>query len=407
MGSSSAREQEDRRIAPATIDAPGCRELLAQFDRAGVEVALFDMTCDSGVSVFRAVIADAVLDPERPRPPSTGTGCHPSRDIALSRALTEAAQSRLTMIAGSRDDLPRERYSADGDLERLRSRRDGVFRGDAGRSFQDAPTFEAEDIGDDIVRQKERLLAIGIAHVVVVDLTKAEVGIPVVRVLIPELEPPSDLPGWLPGRRAKARQARTTFVSAAIHIFAGPSLPAGARPTLADVVFLRDPPSKAYSFTPSPGAGGVCAIGLIDGYFERMPAVWHKEILWALSEGVHVFGAASMGALRAAELAAFGMVGVGRVYADFACGQLTDDDEVTLVHADADQAYRPLSEAMVNIRATLAAAERGGVLSPEQAATLIATTKQLFYPERSFPALLETAKRVICLTNNGSSFPSG
>src|SRR6185295_3890747 len=53
------------------------------------------------------------------------------------------------------------------------------------------------------------------------------------------------------------------------------------------------------------------AIGIIDGYFERVPAVWHKEILWAMSEGIHVFGSASMGALRAAELALFGMIGVG------------------------------------------------------------------------------------------------
>jgi YcaO-like protein with predicted kinase domain len=211
FGLSSAGEQEGRRIVPATVDAPGCQELLARFDRAGVAVALFDMTCDTGVSVFRAVIADAVLDPERPRSPSTGTGCHPSRDIALSRALTEAAQSRLTMIAGSRDDLPRERYSADGDLDQLRSRRDRIFRGEARRSFRDAPTFEAEDIGDDVLWQKERLLTIGVAHVVVVDLTQADVSIPVVRVLIPELEPPSDLPGWLPGKRAKARQGRTAL----------------------------------------------------------------------------------------------------------------------------------------------------------------------------------------------------
>ena len=53
------------------------------------------------------------------------------------------------------------------------------------------------------------------------------------------------------------------------------------------------------------------AIGIIDGYFERVPAVWHKEILWAMTQGIHVFGSASMGALRAAELEAFGMEGVG------------------------------------------------------------------------------------------------
>jgi hypothetical protein len=55
------------------------------------------------------------------------------------------------------------------------------------------------------------------------------------------------------------------------------------------------------------------AIGVIDGYFEVVPTVWHKEILWAMAQGIHVFGAASIGALRAAELDSFGMRGVGRL----------------------------------------------------------------------------------------------
>src|ERR1700687_1751155 len=103
------------------------------------------------------------------------------------------------------------------------------------------------------------------------------------------------------------------------------------------------------------------AIGIIDGYFERVPAVWHKEILWAMSQGIHVFGSASMGALRAAELAAFGMTGVGAIFEAYRDGLLEDDDEVAVAHGLAEDGYRPLSEAMVNIRATLAAAEAAGV----------------------------------------------
>ena len=95
------------------------------------------------------------------------------------------------------------------------------------------------------------------------------------------------------------------------------------------------------------------AIGIIDGYFERVPAVWHKEILWAMSEGIHVFGSASMGALRAAELAPFGMIGVGAVFEAYRDGALEDDDEVAVAHAAAEHDYRAGSEAMVNIRATL------------------------------------------------------
>ena len=74
------------------------------------------------------------------------------------------------------------------------------------------------------------------------------------------------------------------------------------------------------------------------------------------SEGVHVYGAASMGALRAAELDAFGMHGVGYVYRAYADGVLEDDDEVAVAHAGAEHGFRALSDAMVDVRATLAAA---------------------------------------------------
>lgn len=133
------------------------------------------------------------------------------------------------------------------------------------------------------------------------------------------------------------------------------------------------------------------AIGIVDGYFERLPSVWHKEVLWALSHGVHVFGAASMGALRAAELDRFGMQGIGEIYRAFADGTLEDDDEVAVAHADSENDFRASSEAMVNIRATLRSAESAGVLSVETHARLLGIAKSTFYPDRSFPALFSTA----------------
>lgn len=136
------------------------------------------------------------------------------------------------------------------------------------------------------------------------------------------------------------------------------------------------------------------AIGIVDGHFESVPAVWHKEILWALSRGVHVFGAASMGALRAAELAAFGMRGVGSIFERFLNGELSDDDEVAVAHADETHGFRPASDAMVNIRASLADAVARGVLSEEQAGALVAGTKQLFYPERSHRAVTALAAKL-------------
>ena len=124
------------------------------------------------------------------------------------------------------------------------------------------------------------------------------------------------------------------------------------------------------------------AVGIVDGYFDRVPAVWHKEILWIMERGVHVFGAAGLGALRAAELDRFGMHGVGWVYQAFRDETLDRDDEV---------AVGPGSEAMVNIRRTLAAAEQQGIISAITASALLTAGTDLFYPERTWPALLQAA----------------
>lgn len=133
------------------------------------------------------------------------------------------------------------------------------------------------------------------------------------------------------------------------------------------------------------------AIGIIDGYFESMPAVRHKEILWAMSQGIHVFGSASIGALRAAELAAFGMQGVGQIFESYRDGVLEDDDEVAVVHGPSEVGFAPGSEAMVNIRQTLRKAEQTGIISKELRSALEKIGKDLFYPERSYPALLRCA----------------
>ena len=176
-------------------------------------------------------------------------------------------------------------------------------------------------------------------------------------------------------------------------IFAGPTLP------------LRDDARKVAATWRPPAQHGdvyraVCllrprAIGVVDGYFESVPSVWHKEILWAMQQGVHVFGAASMGALRAAELAPFGMRGVGVIFEAYRDGVLEptadafeDDDEVAVTHGPQDSGYLPGSEAMVNIRCTLAKAERAGVIDAETRARLVDLAKSLFFPERSYERLL-------------------
>jgi hypothetical protein len=169
-------------------------------------------------------------------------------------------------------------------------------------------------------------------------------------------------------------------------LFVGPTLPAAEISRLADFTCL--PPAAMGDVYRATGSRPR-AIGIIDGYFEGVPAVWHKEILWAMSQGIHVFGSASMGALRAAELHEFGMRGVGRIFEAYRAGELEDDDEVAVVHGPAEAGYVCLSEPMVNIRATLERAETCGIIDPPTHAALIDRAKDLFYQERTWHRLME------------------
>ncbi|WP_437965139.1 TfuA-like protein [Sorangium sp. So ce260] len=171
-------------------------------------------------------------------------------------------------------------------------------------------------------------------------------------------------------------------------IFTGPTLPAAEGQQHIDAIFL---PPAAQGDIYRAALERPVAIGLIDGYFERVPSVSHKEILWAMAQGIHILGASSMGALRAAELSLFGMEGVGDIYEGYARGDLDADDEVAVVHAPAEDGYRPLSEALVNIRTTLRAAERASVITSVTRERLEELSRGLFYPDRCYPILLRRA----------------
>lgn len=150
------------------------------------------------------------------------------------------------------------------------------------------------------------------------------------------------------------------------------------------------PPARCGDITQAVSSRPV-AIGLIDGVFETAAAVWHKEIVYALSEGVVVFGAASIGALRAVELEPFGMIGVGDVFRLYRDGEIEDDDEVAVQHGPEELGFLPLTEAMVNIRATLEAAAQAGILVPDEQTALCRAAKSLFYKHRTWDRILAAA----------------
>lgn len=173
-----------------------------------------------------------------------------------------------------------------------------------------------------------------------------------------------------------------------VYVFSGPTLSSEEVRAELDAVFL---PPVSQGDVYRAALKRPRAIGIIDGYFECVPAVWHKEILWAMTQGIRVYGSASMGALRAAELAAFGMEGVGAIFKAYRDGRLEDDDEVAVAHGPAESGYRSLSVAMVNIRFTLSAALKARVISPGTRATLERIGKRLFYPDRTYARILRGA----------------
>lgn len=174
-------------------------------------------------------------------------------------------------------------------------------------------------------------------------------------------------------------------------VFLGPTLPLEeAQALLPDAVFR--PPVAQGDVAHVLDELRPDAIGIIDGVFYLNTAVWHKEILYALQQGVPVLGASSMGALRAAECAAFGMVGIGQVFDQYMSGELIGDDEVALAHGDAELDWMPLSEALVNVRATLTAAVSAGKLSKSTAEKTIAAAKELYFPERTKQAIVAAAQ---------------
>ncbi|CUJ97127.1 hypothetical protein RUE5091_01759 [Ruegeria denitrificans] len=149
------------------------------------------------------------------------------------------------------------------------------------------------------------------------------------------------------------------------------------------------------------------AIGIIDGFFEGVPSVWHKEILWAMEQGIPVFGSASMGALRAAELADFGMIGVGQIFQDYYNDVLQDDDEVAVLHSPAELGFKPLSEPMVSIRATVAQAQTAGVLPADTASKILQITKAMHYRKRIWADIISAMRDLPGISEFSDWLPTG
>ncbi len=172
-------------------------------------------------------------------------------------------------------------------------------------------------------------------------------------------------------------------------VFVGPTLPAAEVKALLPGALIAPPVAFGDVLRLAQRRKRPTRIAIIDGYFERMAAVWHKEIVFALERGIEVWGAASMGALRAAELSSVGMIGVGAIYRAFARGELIADDEVAVAHLPAEHGYRVVSDALVNLREGIAKAPG---LTARTRAALLELARARFYRERTWATLYADAR---------------
>lgn len=194
-----ASNGKERQIDLATVDDAESRLLIERVRRAGLELGVYDITSDVGVATIACVLFDSAYDMAR-MGYFWGFGTHLDRGVALSRAVSEAIQCRLTEITGTRDDIPPDAYRKNRGEEELEALRALVLDEPPARDFAATPSCAGDSFEEDLERICAALRAAGIAQLVSVDLTKPDVGIPVVRTLAPALEgPPFE---HTPGKRA-------------------------------------------------------------------------------------------------------------------------------------------------------------------------------------------------------------
>jgi ribosomal protein S12 methylthiotransferase accessory factor len=201
----SEEEAAARRVDAASVDDGPARDILGKYEAAQIAVEIWETTSDTGIPAFRCHIYESDANPHEPQGVFFGAGCHPSRRVALLRALTEAAQSRLTYISGARDDIQRRDYRRPGDM-RPAQQFDQMHRGrPATRRFQEAPDRESDLLNDDLDWELQRLAAVGVRQAIAVDLSIASLNVPVVKVVIPGLEGVPDDPSYSAGARVQAK----------------------------------------------------------------------------------------------------------------------------------------------------------------------------------------------------------
>jgi ribosomal protein S12 methylthiotransferase accessory factor len=168
------------------IDDTACLGMQKKFADAKVEVRVRDITSDIGIPTMAAVADDVLL--KDPMLLTIGIGTHTSARIAVMRALTEVAQSRLTQIHGAREDTTIAELRKKMGYDRAKRINAYWFRDNGVEDYNRIASCDSDDFLTDIRFIIEALRKQGLDRVIVVDLTREEIAIPVVRVIVPGLE---------------------------------------------------------------------------------------------------------------------------------------------------------------------------------------------------------------------------
>jgi YcaO-like protein with predicted kinase domain len=194
------KHKRDQRIDPASMRDDECLRLLELIGNADLVCGMWNITSDTGIPTILCIIRD---NKQKNGHIGLGSGTHVTSSIALRRAITEAAQTRLNYISGSRDDLDPAEYDGDG-LGNKHEFADDAF-GDpvSPLNFSDIPSHTLQTHREDLNWMLKSLSAVGIAEAVWVDLSREEMGIPVARLVVPGLEAPHDDDDYVAGPRAR------------------------------------------------------------------------------------------------------------------------------------------------------------------------------------------------------------
>ena len=192
----------------SSIDDLDCRALLGRYASADIPVRVWNVTTDLGMATFLCEIRDQSAGDPRKLRRFHGSGCHADRIVALNRALTEAAQTRLTYIAGIRDDLSPAEYEESSEDEIGDALLDALAMEAEPTLLDIIPSFISDDLTVDLGWALNRLRVAGIERAIAINLTRPEFNIPVVRLVVPGLEWDPHHPNYRPGRRAQVIAGR-------------------------------------------------------------------------------------------------------------------------------------------------------------------------------------------------------